>query len=400
MGIHGLPRVIRNETGNSAIAEVDIKKLNNTSIAIDANLMLYQVVLAIRRTGKDMTNKNDQLTSHLHGFLYKILILLSYGITPIFVFDGKAPDIKKKTIESRIEKKKDAEKHAQKALDDDDQEEYQKNFQRTYHPKKEELDELKIMMDLMGIPYINAPGEAEAVCAWLSARYDNTGKRFVKGVCTDDSDVLPLGAAYMFKDMFTNISKNKPFTVISLNKTKKALGMTTNQFIDLCILLGCDYCDTLPGIGEQKSLKMIREHISLENVVKAYCELKKNAEVDLQCMIEARNYFRNALSELDEHPDFVLTNNNLKLRECQQDEFMDFMSNKHNFLHDKMKISLEKLLKYYKMIGVSTKNNKITHVILKEQRNIFVWDDGPSKDNEEETSGDEIRSVPLVKSNK
>lgn len=39
------------------------------------------------------------------------------------------------------------------------------------------------------------------------------------------------------------------------------------QFIDLCILLGCDYCETIPKIGPTTALKMIREHKSLEKVI-------------------------------------------------------------------------------------------------------------------------------------
>ena len=28
--------------------------------------------------------------------------------------------------------------------------------------------------------------------------------------------------------------------------------MTQDQFIDLCILLGCDYCETIKGIGTDR----------------------------------------------------------------------------------------------------------------------------------------------------
>ena len=39
------------------------------------------------------------------------------------------------------------------------------------------------------------------------------------------------------------------------------------QFIDLCILLGCDYLDPIKGIGPKSALKLIREHDGLEGVV-------------------------------------------------------------------------------------------------------------------------------------
>jgi flap endonuclease-1 len=45
------------------------------------------------------------------------------------------------------------------------------------------------------------------------------------------------------------------------SKTNKA------QFIDLCILLGCDYLDPIKGIGPSTALKLIRDHKNLEGVV-------------------------------------------------------------------------------------------------------------------------------------
>lgn len=39
------------------------------------------------------------------------------------------------------------------------------------------------------------------------------------------------------------------------------------QFIDMCILLGCDYVDPIPKVGPNTALKLIREHKTLANVV-------------------------------------------------------------------------------------------------------------------------------------
>jgi flap endonuclease-1 len=41
----------------------------------------------------------------------------------------------------------------------------------------------------------------------------------------------------------------------------------SSQFIDLCILLGCDYLDPIPKIGPNTALKLIQEHGDLESVV-------------------------------------------------------------------------------------------------------------------------------------
>lgn len=39
------------------------------------------------------------------------------------------------------------------------------------------------------------------------------------------------------------------------------------QFIDLCILLGCDYCGTIKGIGPKRAIDLIRQHGSIEEIL-------------------------------------------------------------------------------------------------------------------------------------
>lgn len=40
------------------------------------------------------------------------------------------------------------------------------------------------------------------------------------------------------------------------------------QFVDLCILLGCDYCETIRGIGPKRALELITQYKSIEEVLK------------------------------------------------------------------------------------------------------------------------------------
>ena len=46
------------------------------------------------------------------------------------------------------------------------------------------------------------------------------------------------------------------------------LQLTHAQFIDLCILCGCDYTDSIKGIGPVTALKLVREHGSIEEILK------------------------------------------------------------------------------------------------------------------------------------
>jgi len=54
------------------------------------------------------------------------------------------------------------------------------------------------MLDLLGIPYLNSNGEAEAHCALLNSA------GLVHGVLTDDTDALLYGASTVYKNISTS----------------------------------------------------------------------------------------------------------------------------------------------------------------------------------------------------
>lgn len=47
----------------------------------------------------------------------------------------------------------------------------------------------------------------------------------------------------------------------------KGLGLTDDEFIDLCILCGCDYASKIEGIGPVKAYKFIKQYGSIENII-------------------------------------------------------------------------------------------------------------------------------------
>ena len=54
---------------------------------------------------------------------------------------------------------------------------------------------------------------------------------------------------------------------MSYEKAISGLDLTRAQFVDLCIMLGCDYCDSIRGVGPKTALKLIREHKSIEAIL-------------------------------------------------------------------------------------------------------------------------------------
>lgn len=53
-----------------------------------------------------------------------------------------------------------------------------------------------------------------------------------------------------------------------MSKVLEGLGLTMDEFIDLCILLGCDYCSSIRGVGPVRAIALIKEHKNIETILK------------------------------------------------------------------------------------------------------------------------------------
>lgn len=60
-------------------------------------------------------------------------------------------------------------------------------------------------------------------------------------------------------------------TEITRETMIKDLGLTDDQFIDMCILCGCDYASKIEGIGPVKAYKYIKQYGSIENILE-FCK--------------------------------------------------------------------------------------------------------------------------------
>ena len=82
--------------------EIDLDFLKNKIIILDAYNVLYQFLTTIRgRDGSLLTDSKGNITSHLVGLFTRTTSLMQRGIKPVFVFDGKPPDLKRKENERR-----------------------------------------------------------------------------------------------------------------------------------------------------------------------------------------------------------------------------------------------------------------------------------------------------------
>ncbi|XP_012578703.1 PREDICTED: DNA repair protein complementing XP-G cells isoform X2 [Condylura cristata] len=106
------------------------------------------------------------------------------------------------------------------------------------------------LLRLFGIPYVEAPMEAEAQCALLDLT-DQTS-----GTITDDSDIWLFGARHVYKNFF---NKNKFVEYYQYVDFHNQLGLDRSKLINLAYLLGSDYTEGVPTVGCVTAMEILNE---------------------------------------------------------------------------------------------------------------------------------------------
>lgn len=274
MGIKNLIKLV-DKFAPDSIKDKSISDYRNKILGIDANLMLYKMVYAIRRNGYDLENDGVVVT-HIHATLQKLAAFKKYNILPIFVFDGMPPKIKKKTMDDRRAFKDYMMVKYYKAVTQDEKKKY-------YYMKSDitlqEIEEMKELIDIYGYTWIDSVEEADSQLAHMSK------KGSIDGIVTDDMDILVFGGKKLIKNF--SVAEKKKMQEIDLDTLLKKLDITQEQLVDIGILLGCDYCPTVKGIGPIKSYGLIKQYGNIDKLI-------KKGIVDLTVDYDkARDYFLN-----------------------------------------------------------------------------------------------------------
>ncbi|CAG8561821.1 5238_t:CDS:2 [Diversispora eburnea] len=258
MGIHGLSKVIGDHCPG-AIKSNEIKNYFGRKVAIDASMSIYQFLIAVRQDGQQLATDSGETTSHLVGMFNRTIRIVENGIKPCYVFDGKPPTLKSGELAKRLERRKEANKNLEEANETADVDKYTR---RTVRVTPEHNDDCKKLLKLMGIPYLVAPCEAEAQCAALA----KAGK--VYAAASEDMDTLTFSSPVLLRHLTFSEARKMPIDEIHLSKVLEGLDISMDEFIDLCILLGCDYCDSIKGIGPQRAVELIKKYHSIEETLK------------------------------------------------------------------------------------------------------------------------------------
>lgn len=245
--------------------EVSFKELKGKIIVVDGYNMLYQFLTTIRGPdGSVFTNSKGVVTSHIIGLFSRVTKLMLEGIKLVFVFDGLPPAIKQKEIERRINAKKEAAKEFEKAKDEEDVEGMKKFAGRTAKLTKEMVEQAKLLLDALGIPWVQAPSEGEAQAAHIVCKGDGFA------VASQDYDSLLYAAPRVIQNLSISGKRKLPrkyayVTVhpemIELEPNLKKLGLSVEQLKVLSVLVGTDYNPKgIKGIGPKKALALLKKH--------------------------------------------------------------------------------------------------------------------------------------------
>jgi len=243
-------------------------------------MSLYSFLVAVRSEGQQLTSETGETTSHLMGMFYRTLRIADNGIKPVYVFDGAPPKLKSGELAKRFQRKSEAQEAHEEAKETGTAEEIEKFSRRTVRVTREHNAEAQKLLKLMGVPYIIAPTEAEAQCAVLA----KAGKVFA--AASEDMDTLTFASPVLLRKLTFSEQRKEPIQEIHLDKVLEGMEMEMPQvghdfrfshsiakicvkFIDMCILLGCDYLDPIPKVGPNTAVKLIRDYGSLDKIVEA-----------------------------------------------------------------------------------------------------------------------------------
>ena len=170
---------------------LELSSLSGQKIGVDAFLTAFQFLTTIRDRspegdGGPLKSSNGKVVSHLMGFLNRTTTLLAAGIKPVFIFDGKPPELKADEIAKRKARREESRAIHQQALEAGDFALAQKMAQRIISYTPEMVEETKQLLDLLGVPWVDAKAEGEGQAAVMAA----LGQ--LDAVATQDWDALAI----------------------------------------------------------------------------------------------------------------------------------------------------------------------------------------------------------------
>ncbi|KAI5102816.1 exonuclease 1 [Silurus meridionalis] len=243
MGIQGLLQFLK-----EASEPVHVQKYRGKTVAVDTYCWLHKGAFSCaERLAKG--EPTDQYVS----FCMKLVdMLLSYGVKPLLVFDGRNLPSKQEVEKARRERRQANLQKGKQLLREGKVTEARECFTRCVNVTHSMAHQVIKAARARGVDCLVAPYEADAQLAFLNK------SGMAEAVITEDSDLLAFGC----KKVILKMDKQGNGLEISqchLGRCR-SLGdvFTEEKFRYMCILSGCDYLSSLYGIGLGKACKLLK----------------------------------------------------------------------------------------------------------------------------------------------
>jgi len=314
---------------------LSLKDLTGRSLAVDANNALHQFLSITRKAdGSPFTDPHGNITSHLIGLLFRATRLVSdFSMRLVFVFDGSPPSLKLREIEKRRAIRDKAEREYAEALRKRDLRTAFSKAVMTGRLTKEMLNDARQLLQLLGIPYVEAPGEAEAQAAYMATR------GHVWATNSQDYDSLLFGTPRLIRYVTIHGREYLPSKgvarplkpeLIDAKELLTSLGISREQLIDLSIMIGTDFSEGVKRVGPKTALKLIGEYGCIENLPEI---IRREVSENYQ---EIRSIFLRAPTT---------ANFSTALRPVREKELYDFLCVQRGFSKDRVYRALERMKK-------------------------------------------------------
>jgi len=191
------------------------------------------------------------------------------------------------------------------------------------------VDQSKRLLDLLGIPTVQAPGEGEAQASAMAR--DATAY----AAASQDFDALLFGSPRLVKNLAISGRRKMPRKEIyvevhpeeiSLDATLANLGITREQLVDMGLLMGTDFNEGVKGIGPKKALALIKKHGSLEGAL-----LELGADIESKDEVRKIFLYPNVLDHVE-----------LVFRDSDPDGVRRMLCDEFDFSPDRINAALEK----------------------------------------------------------
>lgn len=302
-----------------------IKDYNGQTLTIDAYNTIYQFLSNIRQPdGTPLMDRNGRVTSHLSGIFYRTTSMIQTGIRPVYVFDGKPPKYKARTIEERKLVREKNIVALEKAREEGDEVRIKSLSSRINYVTREIVQDTKTLLTLMGLPYVEAPSEGEAQASWMCSN------GLSAGVISQDYDSLLFGTKMLLRNFaFTgkrklpgrNIYVNVSPECVNLEENLSNLHITREQLVDIGLMVGTDFNKGLERVGAKTALNLVKKYGNIFNTLKSKGAVIENLD-------EIRDIFLN--------PEVVEVKD-LEFKMADEEGISGFLCDEHSFSHDRVK---------------------------------------------------------------